>query len=170
MRRFSARHAATASLLALLTATFLAGCDKDDDTPASPTPAASAPKRAACLGFNVTVTAGPDSGRTWDGDLMMTLEPSGYFTAVLVPVDSAVRATLTVTDSSTVMARATGQANGVSVNWILHFVGGEEVFGSGMIDLTVDPQTLRGITSGPTTSDRGVFHGRWFPPYIRTVS
>jgi hypothetical protein len=31
-------------------------------------------------------------------------------------------------------------------------------------------QELRGILNGPTDRDFGVYHGRNYPPYIRTIS
>jgi hypothetical protein len=151
----------------VIVATFaLAACDKD--TPTS-TPDQTI-KKAACLGFNITITSGPDSGMTFDGDLMMSIEPSGFFKAALEPSNDADRASLFIGDSTRITNHATGQANGTSVTWILYTSDGKPLFGSGMIDLDADPQTLRGMVSGPAPNDIGIFHGRWFPPYIRTVS
>jgi hypothetical protein len=153
--------------LAIIAATALCSCDKDSATSPTTTPAN---KQAACLGFNVTTVSGRDSGVTYDGDLIMTIEPSGYFTGALMPADPANQALLSIGDSTRIKARVTGQVNGVQVSWLLYIGDSTRIFGSGMIDLNANPQTLRGSTSGPERNDIGIFHGRWFPPYIRTVS
>ena len=156
-------------LLVTLGVTVAAGlCSCDNDSATAPVTPAS--KQAACLGFNITTVSGRDSGLTYDGDLIMTIEPSGYFTGALVPADPANQTTLRITDSTKIIARVTGQANGVQVSWLLYRGDSTRIFGSGMIDLNAPQQTLRGTTNGPDREDNGVFHGRWFPPYIRTVS
>src|SRR5438128_2246379 len=118
-----------AVVLAIVAVTGLAACDKDSPTSTTD----QTIKQAACLGCNITVTNGPDSGKTYDGDLMMSIEPAGYFKASLVPADAAHLTTISVQDSTRIFAHATGQANGTSVTWILYAADGKPIYGSGMI-------------------------------------
>ncbi|HEX2119561.1 MAG TPA: hypothetical protein VHF91_10285 [Acidimicrobiales bacterium] len=108
-------------VVALLFA-LLAACSDDDDGESA------TGNRFACLDFVASVTTGPNAGRAWTGDLVLTQDDTGAFTGVLVP-------------------------------------GGQ---------ITPVPnsrdQELRGIISGPTDGDFGVYHGRNYPPYIRIIS
>ena len=127
--------------------------------------------RFACLDFLISVTTGPNAGRTWSGDLVLTQDKTGAFTGLLVPVGAADRRTLVIRDRSGAICRAVGQRNGAQVSWFLYCQRNERIFGTGQI--TPAPgggQELRGITNGPTDSDFGVYHGRNYPPYIRIIS
>ena len=87
---------------------------------------------------------------------------------LLVVVD---RQTLVVRDRSGAICRAVGQRNNAQVSWFLYCQNGERIFGTGQITPTGNnEQELRGIISGPTDRDFGVYHGRNYPPYIRIIS
>jgi hypothetical protein len=143
------------------------GDDGDDEEQAQPAPTQG---RFACLDFVATVTSGPGAGKSWTGDLILTPDETGAFTGQLVPVGAANRETLEVTDPSRAICRAVGQRNGAQVSWFLYCANNEVVFGTGQIAPIRGVQELRGITSGPGDSDFGVYHGRNYPPYIRTIS
>jgi hypothetical protein len=117
-----------------------------------------------------TVTSGPNVGRAWSGDLVLTPDDTGAFTGMLVPPGVADRRTLEVRDESRAICRAIGQRNGAQVTWFLYCPNNERIFGTGQVTVIGDHQELRGITNGPTDSDFGVYHGRNYPPYIRTIS
>lgn len=151
-------------ILGLLLFALLAACSDDDDESATG-------NRFACLDFVATVTSGPNVGRSWSGDLILTEDDTGAFTGVLVPVGAADRQTLEVRDRSGTICTAVGQRNGAQVSWFLYCRDNERIFGTGQIRPTESgEQELRGITSGPTDADFGVYHGRNYPPYIRIIS
>ena len=155
------------------------GWSPSPSPPSSPVPAGPTTTKAdagptegrfACLDFVATVTTGPGEGKSWTGDLVLTPDQTGAFTGVLVPVGAANRETIEVTDSSKAICRAVGQRNGTQVSWFLYCPENEVVFGTGQIAEFDGRQELRGILSGPGDSDFGVYHGRNYPPYIRTIS
>ena len=170
------------ALLLLVGALVAGACgDSDDDEEAAtPTTAARASQpapatgasgnRFACLDFEATVTSGPNAGKSWTGDLVLNPDETGAFTGVLVPVGVADRNTLEVKDRSKAICRAVGQRNGAQVSWFLYCPNNEVVFGIGQITPVGNVQELRGILSGPTPTDFGVYHGRNYPPYIRIIS
>ena len=86
-----------------------------------------------------------------------------------MPVGAADRQTLEVRDRSGAICRAVGQRNNAQVSWVLYGQR-DRIFGTGQITPAGDHQELRGIISGPTDSDFGVYHGRNYPPYIRIIS
>ena len=154
----------------LVLAGLLAGaCGSDDDATQR---ADSGPTkgRFGCLDFVATVTSGPGTGKSWTGDLVLTPDETGAFTGYLVPVGAANRETMEVTDRSRAICRAVGQRNATQVSWFLYCPKDEVVFGTGQIAEFGGTQELRGITSGPADNDFGVYHGRNYPPYIRTIS
>ena len=124
-----------------------------------------------CLDFLARVTTGPNSGKSWSGDLILNADKTGAFTGYLVPVGAANRQTLVIEDRSKVICRAVGQRNGAQVTWFLYCQNNERIFGTGQITPVADGnQELRGILSGPSDNDFGVYHGRNYPPYIRIIS
>ena len=154
-------------VLALLLAVMVACSDDDDggDEASSPTG-----DRFACLDFVASVTTGPNAGRSWTGDLVLTQDKTGAFTGVLVPSSVVDRQTLEVRDRSGAICRAVGQRNNAQVSWFLYCQNNERIFGTGQITPVGNGQELRGILSGPTDRDFGVYHGRNYPPYIRIIS
>lgn len=163
-------------------AVALAGAcgDDDDEAPAAapaaqPTQPAQDPQAArtqgrfACLDFVATVTTGPGEGKSWRGDLVLTPDETGAFTGYLVPVGAANRETLEA-DRSKAICRAVGQRNNAQVSWFLYCPNNEVLFGTGQITYIGGVQQLRGILSGPSDRDFGVYHGRNYPPYIRIIS
>jgi hypothetical protein len=141
--------------------------------------------RAACLGFTMDVTQGPNAGRSWTGDLLMDVDAAGFFDATLIPENPLARLLLALPEGPPGVAfRAsatcfgTGQVYGTMVTWTL-YCGGDRLTGFGHIDPLAPPQDagglptggeLRGMFVGPTSSDFGFFHGSRYPPYIRTIS
>lgn len=152
-------------VVALLFA-LLAACSDDDDGESA------TGNRFACLDFVASVTTGPNSGRAWTGDLVLTQDDTGAFTGVLVPGGAVDRQTLEVRDNAGSICRAVGQRNNAQVSWFLYCDNGERIFGTGQITPVPNSrdQELRGIISGPTDGDFGVYHGRNYPPYIRIIS
>ncbi len=128
--------------------------------------------RFGCLDFVAMVTSGPSAGRSWSGDLILTQDKTGAFTGVLVPPTAVDRQTLEVRDRSGAICRAVGQRNNAQVSWFLYCQNNERIFGTGQITPAGgnNEQELRGILSGPTDRDFGVYHGRNYPPYIRIIS
>lgn len=125
----------------------------------------------ACFDFLARVTSGPGAGKSWTGDLVLTQDDTGAFTGLLVPVGQVDRTTLEVRDPSGAICRAIGQRNGAQVSWFLYCQNNERIFGQGQITVTANnDQELRGITQGPADNDFGIYHGRNYPPYIRTIS
>jgi hypothetical protein len=151
-------------------AVLLAGACGDDEEEAEQAQPGPTQGRFACLDFVATVTSGPGAGKSWTGDLVLTPDATGAFTGHLVPVGAASRETLEVTDPSRAICRAVGQRNGAQVSWFLYCPNDEIIFGTGQVADIRGVQELRGITSGPGDSDFGVYHGRNYPPYIRTIS
>jgi hypothetical protein len=126
--------------------------------------------KVVVMGGLATVTTGPNADRSWTGDLVLTQHDTGAFTGVLVPSSAVDRQTLEVRDRSGAMCRAVGQRNNAQVSWFLYCQGNERIFGTGQITAVGNEQELRGILSGPTDRDFGVYHGRNYPPYIRIIS
>ena len=150
--------------MALLALAAACGDDADENPSTS-----AAGGRFACLDFVASVTSGPSAGRSWSGDLILRADNSGAFTGLLVPVGDADRQTLEIRNSSRAICRAVGQRNGAQVSWFL-YCGSDRIFGTGQITPIGEGQELRGITQGPTDRDFGVYHGRTYPPYIRSIS
>jgi hypothetical protein len=145
----------------------LAACgDSDEDDAAK----SATGGNFACLDFLARVTSGPNAGKSWSGDLILKADDTGAFTGRLVPVGAANRETLEITDGARVICRAVGQRNGAQVSWFLYCANNERIFGTGQITVVGDSQELRGITQGPSDNDFGIYHGRNYPPYIRTIS
>ena len=143
---------------------LVAACgDSDDDGAANG-------GKFACLDFVASVTSGPNAGRSWSGDLILSADKTGAFTGLLVPVGDADRQTLEIRDRSRAICRAVGQRNGAQVTWFLFCQNNERIFGTGQVTPVGDGQELRGIAQGPTDRDFGVYHGRNYPPYIRIIS
>jgi hypothetical protein len=140
--------------------TVLAACSDDK----------SAGRTFACLDFLAQVTSGPNAGHMWTGDLILNQDRTGAFTGVLVAPGGADRETLKVHDDARKICRAVGQRNNAQVSWFLYCDNNERIFGTGQITPAGDHQELRGIISGPTDGDFGVYHGRNYPPYIRVIS
>ena len=160
VRRGRARFVVVIVLLAALAA--CSGGSKDS---------AKGSKNFACLDFVARVTSGPNAGRQWTGDLILTQDDTGAFTGVLVPVGAADRQTLEVHDRSGTICRAVGRRNNAQVSWFLYCQNNERIFGTGQITPAGNgQQELRGIINGPTDNDFGVYHGRNYPPYIRIIS
>ena len=154
-------------ILVLLLAVVATACSDDKDSGESSSPTGN---RFACLDFVATVTTGPSAGRSWTGDLVLTQDKTGAFTGVLVPSSAVNRQTLEVHDRSGAICRAVGQRNNAQVTWFLYCQNNERLFGTGQITPAGNDQELRGILSGPTDRDFGVYHGRNYPPYIRIIS
>jgi hypothetical protein len=171
-KAFSLRSAAVGSaskrwrrwtLIGILGATLLACGDNGEEE-------ATTGGKFACLDFVATVTSGPNAGRTWNGDLILDPDETGAFTGRLVPVGAADRETLEIREGTRTICRAVGQRNAAQVSWFLYCENNERLFGTGQITVAGEGQELRGILSGPTDRDFGVYHGRNYPPYIRTIS
>lgn len=143
---------------------LLAACGGDDGGESA------TGNRFGCLDFVASVTQGPNAGKSWTGDLILTEREEGAFTGVLVPPGVADRQTLEVRDRSGAICTAVGQRNGAQVSWFLYCKNNERIFGTGQITPAGAEQELRGIISGPTDRDFGVYHGRNYPPYIRIIS
>ncbi len=143
----------------------LAACGDSDDNDES-----AAGDKFACLDFVATVTAGPNAGRTWTGDLVLDPDETGAFTGRLVPLGTADRQTLEIREGAQTICRAVGQRNNAQVTWFLYCDNNERLFGTGQVTPIGEGQELRGILSGPTDRDFGVYHGRNYPPYIRIIS
>ena len=143
----------------------LAACGDDDDGEET-----AAGDKFACLDFVATVTAGPNAGRSWSGDLVLDPDETGAFTGRLVPVGAADRQTLEIREGARTICRAVGQRNNAQVTWFLYCDNNERLFGTGQVTPIGESQELRGILSGPTDRDFGVYHGRNYPPYIRIIS
>lgn len=144
----------------------LAACGDSEDEEATPAPR---PEKFACLDFVATVTSGPNTGRSWTGDLILNADETGAFTGLLVPVGNADRQTLEIRNPSGAICRAVGQRNGAQVSWFL-YCQNDRLFGTGQITPVGQGQELRGILQGPDDRDFGVYHGRNYPPYIRIIS
>ncbi len=161
-------------VLAFVLLGALAACGDDDenDTAAAPAPAPAEakPEKFACLDFEARVVNGPNAGRAWTGDLVLDVDKTGLFSGVLVPSQYVDRETLAVSDRSKALCRAVGQRNGAQVSWFLYCQQGERIFGTGQVTTQGGNEELRGIISGPRDEDTGVYHGRNYPPYIRTIS
>jgi hypothetical protein len=161
------------AVLALSTALVACGGGSDSKTTAAKAPAAAGrgAGRFACLDFQAKVTAGPDNGRVWTGDLVLNSDANGVFTGYLAPKELVDRGKLTVTDTSKATCRAVGQRNGLQISWFLYCANNERIFGTGQITTSApDNEELRGVISGPDDADTGVYHGRNYPPYIRIIS
>ncbi len=147
------------------------------DRPVASAQAVSDIVRAACLGFAMQVTSGPNAGQTWTGDLLLDVDPTGFFDATLVPAGPANRAALERPDGplgttrrGEALCHGTGQLAGTMAAWTLT-CGADRLTGFGHIDTQTTPdQEMRGLVTGPTANDFGVFHGSNYPPYIRTIS
>jgi len=167
-------------LVVVVLVVLVAACSDDDEESADRSAATNQPatesqpvtgNRFGCLDFVASVTSGPNAGRSWSGDLILTQDDTGAFTGVLVPPGAADRQTLEVRDDSGAICRAVGQRNNAQVSWFLYCQNNEPIFGTGQITPAGrDQQELRGIISGPTDRDFGVYHGRNYPPYIRIIS
>jgi hypothetical protein len=151
------------ALVAMLLLAGLAACGGDDE--------AASGDKFACFDFLAQVTSGPDAGKSWTGDLVLTPDETGAFTGVLMPLGQVDRTTLEVRDPSGAICRAVGQRNGAQVSWFLYCQNNERIFGQGQITPAPNgEQELRGIIQGPADNDFGIYHGRNYPPYIRTIS
>lgn len=151
-------------VLALLATTAAACGDSADKNPST-----SNAGKFACLGFLATVTQGPDSGRFWNGDLILEADKTGAFTGRLVPAGGADPQTLEIHSGAGTICTAVGQRNGAQVSWVL-YCGKDRLLGTGQVIPAGDHQELRGILQGPADNDFGVYHGRNYPPYIRIIS
>ncbi len=149
-----------------LAAVVVTACGDGDDEQAQGQPT----EKFACLDFVATVTSGPNTGRSWSGDLVLTPDETGAFRGLLVPPGVADRRTLEISDPSRATCRAIGQRNAAQASWFLYCPNREVIFGTGQVTVIGDHQELRGITNGPTDADFGVYHGRNYPPYIRIIS
>jgi hypothetical protein len=157
-------------LVAVLMAVLAACGDDGEEGATATTVAEGAPQKFACLDFEARVVNGPNAGRAWTGDLVLGVDKTGLFTGFLVPSQYVDRDKLEVRDTTKALCRAIGQRNGAQISWFLYCQQGERIFGTGQITSQAGEEELRGIISGPRDEDTGVYHGRNYPPYIRTIS